>query len=674
MSAPRWEAPRRGLLAWLGLLLLAAVAVTAGDLVLLREGTGFLTSGYNSVSISSALEIAGFLAASLLLDVTLLLLCWALLLPALQRTRLSDLQRLLVAGAVGVGLPVAFSAAQYNQYAVVGDLFNVTLASRFGSATWSSMAAEVFEESQLVWLAVAFAGTGVLGWSVRLLGRFESSLPIDRGRLAPPRTSRVWLTLLPLVGASLVLLLASGPTLARYQYGLKRKPSSVLLRGIAHWLSDVDRDGFDRFTRPRDLHPWDASIHPYALERVGNGIDEDGIGGDLLSVRSFARDYPPLEGVPGPRPHLLIVYLESFRADLIERDLDGRPITPFLRRLARDGAASERAFVHSPWTLGSRSELFSGRQVHAAGQSTLIDDFKQRGYAVAYFSGQDESYGDSAALIGTQRADVFYDARQDKDRRTSRSTAAVSLQVSWKTLLERVEQGLRELPGDRPLLLYVNIVDTHFPYHSDEIDDLLGVAPLRRDEIRAHSAERVVRAYANTAANVDRAAERVVEIFRRRIGGADHGILVLSDHGEAFYEEGVLGHGQSISPGETRIPLILWGIGGEWPEPIAPTDIRGLLRRNLGRERGGDPPRARFVLDPAQRILQYVPGLEQPSVIALRGARDTLAYDFDRESFERIAADGARIALDPERHQAELDELVASWESLKLVRARRPGS
>ena len=34
---------------------------------------------------------------------------------------------------------IAFSAAQYNVYGIVGDLFNVTLANRFGSATWSSI-------------------------------------------------------------------------------------------------------------------------------------------------------------------------------------------------------------------------------------------------------------------------------------------------------------------------------------------------------------------------------------------------------------------------------------------------------------------------------------------------------------------------------------------------------
>lgn len=670
MSGPRESRPApRQSLAWWILLGVSAGVVTIGDIVLLREATGFLTSGYNTVSIGSAAEIVAFLGASLVLDVALVLVGWGLVLPALAALGLSDLQRFCVSAAVGMGIPLALSAAQYNLYSIAGDMFNVTLANRFGSPTWSSMAIEVFEESQLVWVAVALLAGAALVWAIAALGRYERSLPISARALRTPRSSRAWLALIPFAGLAAIILFGTSPALARYQYGLKRKPSSALMRGVAHWVSDVDRDGFDLLTVPRDHSPWDATIHPYALEEVGNGIDEDGIGGDLLAERSFASDYPPLAPRQGPSPHVLLIYLESFRADLLEQAVDGRPVTPFLRKLAQEGAISEHAYVHSPWTLNSRAELFSGRFDHRPGESSLIDDFKAWGYTVAYFSGQDESYGDSETLLGTDRADSFYDARQDVDRRTSRSTAPASLQVSWKTLLERVNGALPEIPVDRPLFLYVNIVDTHFPYDNDEVDDLLGVAPLRRDEIRSHSADRVLRSYANTAANVDRAVERVVAAFRARIGDGDHAILILSDHGEAFYEEGMLGHGQSISPGETRVPLIVWGIGGEWPEPIAPTDIRGLLRRFLG-DRGAATPRARFVADPGRRIFQFVPGLSQPRVIALRGLDETFAYDFDRARFERIDADGVRTALNPEEHPALFSELVFSWESLKLARAR----
>jgi len=658
--------------AWWVLLGTCTLVVTAADIALLYEGTGFLTSGYNSASIGSLTEIAAFVAASLILDLALILVIWSFLVPILARLPLSSLQTWCMAGLVALGAPLAFSAARYNLYAVAGNMFNVTLVNQLDGTITSSMVIEMIDGSQLLWGVATPALALLLFGAIIWLGRLQKTHDVSDGRFTPPSAPRVWRLLLPFFALAVVILMAASPTLAQLRYGLRKKPSGAAIMGVVRWVTDVDRDGFDAFTEPRDTAPWDSSIHPYALDLPGNGIDEDGIGGDLAERPPAATESPTVEPVFGPKPHVLLVYLESFRADLIHRELDGQPITPFLNRLAAEGAMSSHAWVHSPWTLAARSQLFGGRFVSHPGQPTLIDDFRSQGYAVAHFSGQDESYGGSEEILGVERADVFYDARMDADKRTSRSTAAVSLQVSWKTLLRRVTDYLDELDVVQPIFLYVNVVDTHFPYHHAEIDDMLGVPPLRRDEIRADNVERVFRAYANTAANVDHAVERLVAAWRARIGAADHAILILSDHGQAFYEEGTLGHGHSVSASESRVPLIVWGIGGEWPEPIAPTDIRGLLRRNLGVERGGAPPRPRFVPDRQRSILQYVSKAERPQVIALRRYDDVWSYDFSRDRFERTDADGSRTPLDRVEHRAMFQELVWRWESLKLAGAQPP--
>ena len=341
-------------------------------------------------------------------------------------------------------------------------------------------------------------------------------------------------------------------------------------------------------------------------------------------------------------------------------------VTPFLDRVAAEGGATDQAWTHSAWTLSSRTQLFTGEIVPGEGATTLIDDFKTLGYEVAHFSGQDESYGASDRLLGVDRADRFYDARQDLDRRTSRSTAPVSLQVSWKVLLERVVDHLRGYDGSRPLFLYVNFTDTHFPYAHAELDDILGVPRLERSGIRASRAVEVFEGYANTAANVDRGAQRLVEAFRGAIGAdADHGILVLADHGEAFYENGRLGHGLSVDPQETRIPFIVWGFGGQWTVPLGPSDVRGLLRRNLAVERGAGRPRPRFQADPARRILQYAPSLARPTVIALRGLDGVHVYDFLAGEISRPETDAAGTPPEAEGVSLSADELIWRWEALR---------
>ena len=150
-------------------------------------------------------------------------------------------------------------------------------------------------------------------------------------------------------------------------------------------------------------------------------VDENGMAGDHPS------DFEPIGATAhvaiqgSRRPQVLVVFLESFRSDLIGARLNGREVTPFLNRLARDGVSSAHAFVHTPGTAGSRGQFFGGRLISYPGQSPLIDDFKSLGYTVEHFSGQDDSYGGSESLMGVDRADVFYDARRDVDKRISRS-------------------------------------------------------------------------------------------------------------------------------------------------------------------------------------------------------------------------------------------------------------
>jgi arylsulfatase A-like enzyme len=358
---------------------------------------------------------------------------------------------------------------------------------------------------------------------------------------------------------------------------------------------------------------------------------------------------------------VLVIYLESFRYDLIGLDRDGTPITPFLVKLAKQGARSHQAFVHSPYTVRSRAQLFGGTLTPTAGQRTWIDDFNELGYRTGHFSGQDDSFGESEALLGVARADVFYDARRDTAQRTSRSTSAASLQISWKLLLERVDGFLDPL-GEAPVFLYVNIVDTHYPYHHDQLDPLLPGEPVDRSTIRAYNREQVWRTYENSAANVDLASKQVVEAFRRAIGSDEHIILVTADHGQAFYEKGALGHGHELDRDQTQVPLIVWGGGGRWPEPIGAADLRGLL---LGALDAAQPTAPRFEVEPGRRVFQYLPNLERPDRIAFRRADGSTIYDF--ELGRAHTEDGLSLSEDT----PEVVELIRTWE---MLRVRTEGS
>jgi hypothetical protein len=581
---------------------------------------------------------------------------------------------LYLTGIVAVGVPLSIDFVKYRIYSKLGDMVRLPLLWEVADRDPSEFAAQAYPQVPLL---IASASLAVLAALVALVvvRRIETRVGTTATRSAAPSTrSLFWLFVVSVTTASLSLA-APSATAERLRFGVSRKPSAMLLRYVLQRVTDVDRDGFGFLSRPADPAPFDSTTHPYSLEVPGNGIDENRIGGDQ------PLDFEPVSVIEQERflgeatPPFLLIFLESFRTDLIEDRLQGREITPFLNRLAREGAFSRHAFVHSPYTVGARAQLFGGRLVPYPDQSTLIDDFKERGYFVAYFSGQDDSFGKSEPLLGTGRADVFYDARQDVQRRSTRSAHPASLQVSWKVLNEHVIAFLEGHADERPLFLYVNIVDTHYPYHSAELDDFLGVRPIAERDIGPDRATEVLETYANAAANVDRAVEQVVHAWWRRMG-ENSAILITADHGQTFYEDGALGHGQSLDEAETGVPLILWGIGGEWPEPIGLADLRGLIRRHLAIEHEGALAPARFVPDPQRPVFQFMARVAEPQLLALRRLAESLHYDFEKDRLTRHTSQGGRQPLGrgsganraaslSALERRSFETMIWSWEALQ---------
>jgi hypothetical protein len=463
---------------------------------------------------------------------------------------------------------------------------------------------------------------------------------------------------------ALGLVVAGGILLeARHRGGvdydaLSTKTSGVVLTFFWEHVTDFDLDGYGMFSTPADQAPFDRAQHPYALDVPGNGIDENGLAGDHpLDFRA-----PPSElnerPIFGWRPNMLIVFLESVRGDMVGARLGDREIMPFLNKLANEGAHSERMFANSPYTAASRAQLMGGRLVSYAGQSTVIDDFKRNGYEVAWFSGQDESFGvRESAMLGQARADVHFDARDDPEHQVSVFSTSGSMQVSWKRVNEVILAYLAARRDTRPLLLYVNYGDTHYPYDHREMDDVLGVPRLTRAQLQPENQEGVWGTYANAAANVDRAIEQLVGTWAKL--DPTGAVIVTSDHGEALFDTGAIGHGLSLDATQTRVPLVVWGLGGEWPEPIGMSDLRAALQRSLVAEPAEKPPRARFAVVPGRRLFQYMAYIERPRLLCLRGADSQLRFD---------------TAVGTPREGEDFEFLIRWWESLQSgAAARIPG-
>jgi arylsulfatase A-like enzyme len=648
---------------WGALTLVAALAATVVDGYLLDRKIGLFTGGFLAdVYLLTLAEQVGFLALSVLVDAGVLGLIVALVLWTCARLRVRPAGRVLFSLGFAL-LPVAwFDFVSYQLHHYIGDIFNLGVLFDLSGRSVGEFLA-VAGPQILALFALLAAGIAAIFATAWVLNRFIPLLEGD-DYLRWSRGRRVATLALALFVVSLVV-----GTVARLQHeatdrGMMRKASGAFQGTIVQFTTDVDRDGYGLLSRPADPDPFDATIHPYAIDIPGNGIDENGVAGDLPS------GLPPYVegGATAPswtvRPKVFVfVILETFRADLLHDRLDGREITPVLNRLAAAGASAGSAFSHNGYTIQSRFHLFTGSLANLRGGTSLIDDFNAEGYETAFLSAQDESFGDWMD-VGFKRADVRYDARDDAARRLGTFSTPGSLTVSSTVLLERLEEFLAGRDHERPLFLHLNFQDLHYPYWHAGLETMFPHEVIGAGRMRAHRAAALKRMYANTAANVDRDLGRALELVRERTG-VEPAVLVTADHGESLFDDGLLGHGLSATSIQTRIPLIAVNLPVEFVEPFAQIDLRDTLWRALGGEVAG----ARVVQDPDKRVFQYVGVIETPREISWFSVDRRITYNFHADEINVNKEGWVAFERAEEAVRAEAVELIRFWERVRLAQA-----
>jgi glucan phosphoethanolaminetransferase (alkaline phosphatase superfamily) len=649
------------LLRWAGVAAAAAVSATAFDAILLQIRRSYFTGGFlASDVVTSPAEAVAFFVGSILTDLAVTaVIVWI----ALSFFGRLGVRRYLAIAAAFVLALVPILVTDFIEYQLItylGDAFDLQLLFDLtGRNADEVLAVSSGHLSRLAWMAAAAAVPALL--VLWVAARRLRSHTDGVGRL--PLWPSLLATIAVFVGSTITMtaLRSSSDVLDN---GLRRKPAGIFLGSVVEAASDFDGDGYGVLGRPDDPSLFDEHVRPYAVDVPGNGIDEDGIGGDLPSGLEPYREEVGTAAWQS-KPDVVLVVLESFRADIRGEHVAGKAVTPVLDGLAANGIAPVHAYSHNGYTVQSRRHIFTGSSADIR-SDTLIDDFKRQGYEVAYFSGQDESFGGPSQGIGFERADVSYDARADRARRYSEFTTAGSLAVSYAVVQERVTAFLDTRRTERPLFLYVNFHDTHFPYHHREIRPLIDAPIVPPSAIVPDRANEVRQMYMNTASNVDRAIGEIL-VHARRTLGRDPGVIVLSDHGESLFDEGFLGHGYSLNDAQTRIPLVISNLPLAIEEPFAQADLRDAIGAALAKPANpeGKPTLAR---NESRTVFQYLGLIRRPAQIAFTGLSGRVIYDF-REGKARIGNDEWQSPDDLNAEPRALFlQLIQTWERMMLAR------
>jgi arylsulfatase A-like enzyme len=411
----------------------------------------------------------------------------------------------------------------------------------------------------------------------------------------------------------------------------------------------------------------------------------------LVAACGDAEERPAITGPRG----IVVVSIDTLRADHLGCYGYERDTSPFLDELAARGVLFRQAVTSSPWTLPAHASLLSGlypsshRAVDgtaaiAPGIRMAAEIFRDAGYRTGGFVA---SWFVSRRYGFDRGFERFEDFEQTGEKNVKEKILA------WQ-VVDEASAWLRENGGE-PFFLFVHLYDPHWnfnppPEHAAPFDSgYRGPRPKYRKyhyylehplppDLLAHE----ISLYDGEIHYTDAELRRLHGVLEE-IGVADDVlILVTADHGEEFFEHGSWGHAHTLYDELMRVPLIVTGPGlaagarrsGQVrhvdvlptlleaaglavPERLHGRSFGPLLREAAG-ESGAGEDRGRPAFMESSRFASNLIGVRRPDrkVIADLNENRTLLFDLVADPGEQID----RAAGEPERLAAAREELDAA--------------
>ena len=316
------------------------------------------------------------------------------------------------------------------------------------------------------------------------------------------------------------------------------------------------------------------------------------------------------------RPDVVVVSIDTLRADHLGAYGRSPTITPEMDRIAREGVVFTRGLAAAPWTTPSVASMLTGLPTtrHGAGLplgagltflrtpldarfTTLAERFAAAGYRTRAvvansFVGRETGLAQGFEDFEVPVEGAFMGAFL-RELPLTRVIVALTPPEKWGDYRAQglTDTALRWLgeTDPRPLFLWVHYIDTHTPYKKDptrldpaalaemihqtspplrEDGTVIGDVFAATDLVRGGSLwlgprdrERLKQYYAGAVAYTDKHVGRLFEALRAR-GGKRRVVAVLTaDHGEEFWDHGHFEHGHDYYREVTWVPLVFWGAG-----------------------------------------------------------------------------------------------------------------
>ncbi len=300
--------------------------------------------------------------------------------------------------------------------------------------------------------------------------------------------------------------------------------------------------------------------------------------------------------------NVVIIILDAARPDHFGCYGDDRGMTPYIDDFARESLMFRNAICAAPYTIASVASIFSGlvpeshgvryyESVFPENIDTLQEAFKRSGYFTLVMSGNP---------FITYKLGMTRGFDEEIYLRTKAAKAA-----NLSTMdLEALERGVRmAADSGKPAYIFCHFLPPHWPYNPPPPfnGEYITGDTITRDERRLMrsrhgvnpsdpAVSRLHNYYMNNVLYADHITHQLLDMLKEHGLYEDSLIIVTADHGEAFADHGLLGHGNTIYDEALLLPFIVRvpGIGpGEVKAQIGLIDLFPTFVELLGLDAEG---------------------------------------------------------------------------------------
>ncbi|HSN87381.1 MAG TPA: sulfatase, partial [Thermoanaerobaculia bacterium] len=381
-------------------------------------------------------------------------------------------------------------------------------------------------------------------------------------------------------------------------------------------------------------------------------------------------------------PRVLLLSIDTLRPDALS-SFGGQEIrTPHLDALAGDSLTFTRAYSTASWTLPAMASVMTGvsPQVHGAlhtrsrvpdGLPTLAETLRRAGYRTSAFV--------SSTVLGppANLTQGFDEYRPYPGPWLGRSLGATVLRSRLSRfradetpppdLTDDVTDWLHE-QREAPFFLWVHFFDPHAPYGPPRryLKDLQGRTRFEgwdEEAIRAGTwvptaaeRDRIRQLYLGEVRWVDDAVGRFLGELKRRKLYDDTLVVLVSDHGEEFWEHDSYGHGHTLYDELLHVPLLVKlprsARSGRIATPVYTASIFSTILEACALPPPLGYPAAASLLRPA--------GDRPLHALGLNRFEDRQSVRFGRFKYIRWATSGREELYDLQRDPGEKKNLGVS--------------